>query len=136
MRPAIPTSVRTTILRDVLVPLATQLIGFTVTPANVIDGGDHVAVEGRYTGTVKATGARLDAQFVHVYGLRDGKIVRFQQYTDTAQWVKALAGFDARQRPDPSPRSSRSPRAPRAMCCAQERQCFQGPAASPLVWQL
>ncbi len=79
-----------TILRDVLVPLATQVEGFVVTPAHIIDGGDAVAVEGRYTGTVKATGARLDAQFVHVYGMRDGRIVRFQQYTDTAQWVRAL----------------------------------------------
>ena len=70
-------------------PLVTQVDGFMVTPSNVIDGGDAVAVEGRYTGTVKATGARLDAQFVHVYGMRDGKIVRFQQYTDTAQWASA-----------------------------------------------
>ena len=79
-----------TILMNVLMPLISQVDGFTVTPSNVIDGGDSVAVEGRYTGTVKATGMRLDAQFVHVYGMRDGKIVRFQQYTDTAQWTKAL----------------------------------------------
>jgi uncharacterized protein len=79
-----------TILAGVFMPLVTQLDGFIVTPANVIDGGDHVAVEGRYAGTVKATGARLDAQFVHVYELRGGKIVKFQQYTDTAQWNRAL----------------------------------------------
>ena len=78
------------ILRDVLVPLATQVNGFTATPFNVIDGGDQVAVEGRYTGTVTSTGTSLDAQFVHVFELRGGKIVRFQQYTDTAQWVRAL----------------------------------------------
>jgi ketosteroid isomerase-like protein len=79
-----------TILQDVFMPLVTQLDGFTVTPSNVIDGGDRVAVEGRYTATVKATGAPLDAQFVHVYELRGGKIVTFQQYTDTAQWTRAL----------------------------------------------
>ena len=79
-----------TILQNVLMPLVTQMDGFTVTPSNVIDGGDQVAVEGRYTGTVKATGAPLDAQFVHVYELRHGKIVKFQQYTDTAQWTRAL----------------------------------------------
>ena len=33
----------------------------------------------------------LDAQFAHVYTLSGGKIVRFQQYTDTAQWKEALA---------------------------------------------
>jgi uncharacterized protein len=79
-----------TILTSVLMPLVTQLDGFTVTPSNLIDGGDHVAVEGRYAGTVKATGARLDAQFVHVFEVRDGKVVKFQQYTDTAQWSRAF----------------------------------------------
>jgi len=79
-----------TILMSVLMPLIAQVDGFTVTPSNVIDGGDHVAVEGRYAGTVNATGARLDAQFMHVFELRGGKVVRFQQYTDTAQWSKAL----------------------------------------------
>jgi ketosteroid isomerase-like protein len=78
------------VLENVFMPLVTQVDGFVVTPSNVIDDGESVAVEGRYTGTVKATGARLDAQFVHVYQLRDGKVVRFQQYTDTAQWVRAL----------------------------------------------
>ena len=78
------------ILQNVFMPLVTQVDGFTVTPSNVIVGGDHVAVEGRYTGTVKATGVRLDAQFTHVFELRGGKVVKFQQYTDTAQWTKAL----------------------------------------------
>ena len=79
-----------TILLSVFMPLVSQLDGFVVTPSQVIDGGDSVAVEGRYNGTVKATGTRLDAQFVHVYGLRGGKIVTFQQYTDTAQWNRAF----------------------------------------------
>ncbi len=63
---------------------------FVVAPGRFIDGGDAVAVEGRYRGTSKATGARIDAQFVHVWDVRDGKIVRFQQYTDTKQWADAL----------------------------------------------
>jgi uncharacterized protein len=46
-------------------------------------------VEGRYRGTVKATGMPVDAQFAHVWHLRDGKVVRFQQYTDTGQWSEA-----------------------------------------------
>jgi ketosteroid isomerase-like protein len=63
--------------------------GFAVSPANIIDGGDTVVAEGRYTGTWRATGAPVNAQFAHVWHIRDGRIVRFQQYTDTAQWVKA-----------------------------------------------
>ena len=62
--------------------------GFTVTPHNFIDGGDSVVVEARYRGHWKATGKDLDAQVAHVFDLRDGKIVRFQQYTDTGQFEK------------------------------------------------
>ncbi len=68
----------------------TDVDKFSVTPVNYIDGGDTVAVEGRYRGTAKATGKVLDAQFVHVWHLRGGKVVRFQQYTDTRQWAAAL----------------------------------------------
>jgi ketosteroid isomerase-like protein len=62
---------------------------FAVVPGNVIEGADTVVVEGRYRGTMKATGTPVDAQFAHVWQVRDGKIVRFQQYTDTRQWAAA-----------------------------------------------
>jgi ketosteroid isomerase-like protein len=48
-----------------------------------------VLVEARYTGTAKATGKPIDAQVAHVWDLRDGKAVRFQQYTDTWQFAQA-----------------------------------------------
>ncbi len=69
--------------------IVSDVENFTVTPTNIIDGGHTVVVEGRYTGTMKATGVAVDAQFVHVWGLQDGKVVRFQQYTDTKQWADA-----------------------------------------------
>jgi uncharacterized protein len=68
--------------------LITDIENFTVNPGNFIDGGDTVVVEGRYRGKMKATGTPLDAQFAHVMQLRDGKVVRFQQYTDTRQWAE------------------------------------------------
>ena len=71
--------------------LAGDFDNFTVTPANIIDAGDGVVAEGRYRGIVKDTGKRVDAQFAHVWRLKDGKIVRFQQYTDTEQWAEAAA---------------------------------------------
>lgn len=69
--------------------LVADIEGFTVVHQNLIEGDDTVAVEGRYRGTMKATGSPVDAQFVHVWSLRDGKVVRFQQYTDTKQWAEA-----------------------------------------------
>jgi uncharacterized protein len=58
---------------------------FAVLPKDFHDAGDTVVVEGRYTGTFKATGKSLDAQFCHVLKLRNGKIISFQQFVDTAQ---------------------------------------------------
>jgi ketosteroid isomerase-like protein len=71
--------------------LATEVEDFTVVPQSMIDGGDSVVVEGRYTGRIKSTGAPVDAQFAHVWELRGGKVVRFQQYTDTGQWTRAAS---------------------------------------------
>lgn len=76
---------------ELLQRAVTDVEAFAVVPDRFIDGGDAVAAEGRYRGTVKATGTPVDAQFAHVWHLRDGKVIRFQQYTDTAQWQSAAA---------------------------------------------
>ncbi len=73
------------VAEGVFARLDSDVEGFTVVPENFIDGGDTVVVEGRYRGTMRSTSAPLDAQFAHVWRVRDGKIVGFQQYTDTTQ---------------------------------------------------
>lgn len=70
--------------------IVTDMDGFTVTPENFIDAGETVVVEGRYRGTMKSTLVPVNAQFVHIWHMRDGKIIRFQQYTDTKQWAHAF----------------------------------------------
>lgn len=64
---------------------------FTAVPSTFIDGGGYVVVLGRYGGVMKNGGAHLDAPFCHVYRFEGGKIVLFQQYTDTAQWARLMA---------------------------------------------
>ena len=63
---------------------------FTAVPGTFIDGGDHVVVLGRYGGTMKASGARLDSPFCHVFRIQGDKIVTFQQFTNTAQWAQLM----------------------------------------------
>ena len=70
--------------------LMTEWDGFTVAPKQVIAEGETVVATGRYGGTFKATGARLDAQFVHVWTIRGGKVTSFQQYTDTLQFARVM----------------------------------------------
>lgn len=60
-------------------------------PEELLDAGDSVVGLGNYTGTYKATGREVRAQFAHVWGLREGKVVSFQQYTDTKQFAAAVA---------------------------------------------
>lgn len=69
--------------------IVTDVEGFAVNPQRFIEGDGSVVVEGRYRGTMKATRTPVDAQFAHVWRLRDGKVVQFQQYTDTSQWSAA-----------------------------------------------
>jgi uncharacterized protein len=77
------------VAEGVFMRLGADVDGFVVVPERYVDGGDTIVVEGRYRGTMKATGTQVDAQFAHVWQLRDGKAVRFQQYTDTRQWAAA-----------------------------------------------
>jgi ketosteroid isomerase-like protein len=71
--------------------LMAAIDNFTAAPATFIADGDHVVVLGRYGGMTKPGGETLDAPFCHVYRFRDGKIVSFQQFTDTAQWARLMA---------------------------------------------
>jgi uncharacterized protein len=69
--------------------ITSDVAGFHLVITRISDAGDTVLAEGRYRGTVNATGQAVDAQFAHVWELRDGRLVGFQQYTDTAQWALA-----------------------------------------------
>ena len=63
---------------------------FSADPDEFVDAGDTVVVIGRYRGVAKGTGRRLDAPYVHVWTLREGKAVRFRQFLDTQGWNEAL----------------------------------------------
>jgi len=68
--------------------LGTEWSGFRTNVQQIIDGGQSVVVLGRYEGTFKKTGKAVNAQFVHVWTLRDGKITKFQQFGDTAEFAR------------------------------------------------
>jgi len=65
--------------------------GFTLTVDDVIDGGELVAGVGTYSGTYKATSKSMKARVVHVWRLRDGKVVSFEQFTDTLRVAEAMS---------------------------------------------
>ena len=78
------------IVEGVFARLGGEWDGFSVSLEELHDAGDIVVATGRYGGAHKKTGTRIHAQFAHVWGLRGGRVARFQQYTDTLQAAKAV----------------------------------------------
>ena len=78
------------VLNGVFMRLGTEWDGFAAVPDEFIDGGDTVVALGAYGGTYKATGKSIQADFAHVWKVRDGKAVRFTQYVDTLIIQRAL----------------------------------------------
>jgi len=62
----------------------------SVTPHEYFVEGDRVVVLGRYKETWKATGRTIDIPFVHSWTVRDGRLVEFQQFTNTAALVETM----------------------------------------------
>ena len=78
------------VLHGVFARLGSEWDGFKVAPSDYIDGGDKIVTVGRYSGTYKATGKSFECDFAHLWTLRDGKVVKFHQYVDSALFQEAL----------------------------------------------
>ena len=85
------------VLDNLLLPIARDWDGFSATAADFVAQGGRVVALGQYTGTYKRTGRSMAAAFAHVWTVRDGKIVSFVQYTDTAKVLEAGAGGQGTQ---------------------------------------
>ena len=72
------------VLAGVFMRLATEWEGFTAVPNKFVDGGDgNVISIGTYSGKYLKTGKSISVPFAHEWELRDGKVVKFNQHTDT-----------------------------------------------------
>ena len=78
------------VLEGVFMRLGNDWEGFAVAPKEFLDAGEAVITRGYYSGTYKENGKQVRAQFAHFFTFRNGKIVKFQQYTDTAQFAEAV----------------------------------------------
>ena len=58
-------------------------------PREFIAQGDRVAVVGHYRWLVKRSGRTFEADWVHMFKLRDGAVVHFQEFSDTAARAEA-----------------------------------------------
>jgi uncharacterized protein len=78
------------VLDKLLIPLARDWDRFSARAHDFIAQGNRVVTLGEYSGTFKATGKSMTASFAHVWTIRDGRLARFDMYTDTAKVREAL----------------------------------------------
>lgn len=57
-------------------------------PREFYAAGDKVFVLGSYAGRIKKTGKPFGCEWVHVFTVRDGKVAKFREHSDTAQFVE------------------------------------------------
>lgn len=69
----------------------TDTINSKVEHDELFAAGNRVVQVGRTRGTVIASGSPFDIREVHIWTIREGKIIRFEAYIDTPAMLAALA---------------------------------------------
>jgi len=69
--------------KNVFHRLATEWTDYTFTPEGYVAGGDNIVAYGTYTAVNNATGKPLKARVAHLWQLKDGKIIQFEQFVDS-----------------------------------------------------
>jgi ketosteroid isomerase-like protein len=72
------------IVNEVFMVLAELWEDLRVEPHEFVPSGDRVIVLGTISGRGKATGKSISLPFVHIAEYRNGKLVRFEEFMDTA----------------------------------------------------
>lgn len=71
------------VLENVFAPTGTDWDEFAVEPERYVEDGSTIVTIGTYR--VASGGATFEIPFAHLLDMADGKLVRFQQYSDTAR---------------------------------------------------
>ena len=64
-------------------------------PKEFVAQGDKVVAQGSYSARMKPSGQTYASDWVMVFTVRNGKVTGFQEYSDSAQLVRAYKGVAA-----------------------------------------
>lgn len=78
------------VVEKLLVALGRDWDRFAATPHEFVAQGNVVVTFGTYSGISKATGKTMRAPFAHRWEARDGKLSRFDMFTDTLLVDRAM----------------------------------------------
>jgi ketosteroid isomerase-like protein len=76
-------------IRDNIEHWASAWEDFEVTAEEFLDAGDRVVVAARHRGRGRESGVMVDARFYEVYTLRDGRIIRADEFSERAEALEA-----------------------------------------------
>lgn len=68
---------------QVFARLASEWIDYNFTVQDYVASGDKVFAYGTYSGIYKATGKNFKARVAHLWKLKEGKIIHFEQFVDS-----------------------------------------------------
>lgn len=71
------------ITQNVFARLGSEWTDYTFTPEDYVAGEDKVVAYGTYYGTYNLTGKSFEARVAHIWKLKDGKIISFEQFVDS-----------------------------------------------------
>jgi ketosteroid isomerase-like protein len=72
--------------------IAGQSVDHNLEMTDFFSTDDAVAAFGRYQGTIKSTGIRVDTPLAHYFKFRDGKVTRHVQLSNTGATLEAIRG--------------------------------------------
>ncbi len=78
------------VLNDVFAKFRDEWDPWRAVVVEWLDTGHAIVALGEYRGTHRVTGKSTVAAFAHVYEVRDGRIICFRQFTDTAKLRDAM----------------------------------------------
>ncbi|HEX5392957.1 MAG TPA: nuclear transport factor 2 family protein [Rhodocyclaceae bacterium] len=79
------------IIEKVFQVLAEAWEDYRFTLERLVDGGEVIVGIGAYSGTFRRTGKPFQARVAHVWRLADGKVISFEQFTDTLLVAQAMS---------------------------------------------
>jgi ketosteroid isomerase-like protein len=71
------------ITRNVFSRLGSEWIDYKFTPEDYVAEGDNVVAYGTYSGVYKKTDKAIKARVAHLWKLKNGKIISFEQFVDS-----------------------------------------------------
>src|SRR5690349_14248354 len=71
------------VTKNVFSRLGNEWINYKFTPEDYVANEDKVIAYGTYSGTYKATGKYFEARVAHLWKLKGGQIISFEQFVDS-----------------------------------------------------